>query len=117
MSDISSDYDLSKLYAGITMAGMASVAAMTATHLTGGLHYSWSSILPLAYGLMLCASSYVEEEHQFWYWVSSAWMLWLFFRQWVLDESLILNYQLRKGLARTARAGPQPLVQVWLRPY
>ena len=79
MSDTASDYNLPKLQAGIIVAGAASLAAFSASFSAIRIRNVGASILPLAYGVMLFASSYVEEEHHFWYWVSSAWILWLFF--------------------------------------
>jgi len=31
----------------------------------------------IAYGIMMFASSYVEEEQQFWYWACSGWLVFL----------------------------------------
>ena len=37
----------------------------------------WITLVGIAYGAMMFASSYVEEEQQFWYWVTSSWLGWL----------------------------------------
>ena len=37
--------------------------------------------LQLAYSVTMFASSYVEEEHQFWFWIASAWLVSLLIRQ------------------------------------
>jgi ethanolaminephosphotransferase len=42
----------------------------------------WSfPLMSLLYCIMMFASSYVEEEHHFWYWMASAWFMALFFKQ------------------------------------
>jgi len=41
----------------------------------------------IAYGMMMFASSYVEEEQQFWYWACSGWLGILAIRTYVQDTS------------------------------
>jgi len=35
------------------------------------------AFVTIAYGFMMFASSYVEEEQQFWYWICSGWLAFL----------------------------------------
>ena len=44
---------------------------------------SWLLTATIAYGLMMFASSFVEEEQQFWYWMMSAWSGWVFLKQYL----------------------------------
>jgi ethanolamine phosphate transferase 2 subunit G len=80
LSGTASNYDLVKMSAGIAVTLASSLLAVISIP-TGMFH-------PLASGLaftltVLChsatmfASSYVEEEHQFWYWVLSGWLMYL----------------------------------------
>ena len=80
MSSTASNYDLSRLGTGIGLAALASVAGIAAvstalreTQVTG----LWTSFVFAAYGVMMFASSYIEEEQHFWYWASSSWLGWL----------------------------------------
>lgn len=41
----------------------------------------------LAHGVMMFASSYVEEEQQFWYWACSGWLVFLAVRAYVPNAS------------------------------
>ena len=78
MSSMASNYDMPKLYIGQAIAAIAAIAsAMVVVSL--GAHRDGQilpfSLLTLAYGAMMYASSYVEEEQHFWYWCSSIWLL------------------------------------------
>ncbi|KAI2463939.1 alkaline phosphatase-like protein [Annulohypoxylon bovei var. microspora] len=83
MSSMASNYDMFMLgYGGLTTA-LASIAAMyvikTSTSMTASSLAPFVLITAL-YGIMMFASSYVEEEHHFWYWTTSAWLLYLAIR-------------------------------------
>ena len=84
MSSTASNYNLSRLGIGIGFAALASFASIVSVFtalfenpVTG----LWTSLLFVAYGTMMFASSYVEEEQQFWYWASSSWLGWLFLKR------------------------------------
>ncbi|KAI9040880.1 mannose-ethanolamine phosphotransferase LAS21 [Aspergillus affinis] len=81
MSSAASDYDIRSLYIGICITGVAvwlSFAPMQ--HLLCEYKRSGAFLLfaVLSYSGMMFASSYVEEEQQFWYWVSMAWTVFLY---------------------------------------
>jgi ethanolaminephosphotransferase len=78
MSNTASNYDITKLIIGQVVATAASALALGAAAPT--LSHCLISATPfllitLAYGIMIFASSYVEEEQHFWYWATSAWLL------------------------------------------
>jgi ethanolaminephosphotransferase len=77
MSAMASNYDMVKLVLGPVIAGLACVLA-TAALLRTSTPDEQSNLglgaITLAYGVMMFASSYVEEEQHFWYWATTAWM-------------------------------------------
>lgn len=78
-----SNYDLNMM-----AAGMVFVFIACAVSLVGLVPILESSSPPnltllsvaLSYALMMFASSYVEEEHNFWYWIASGWFFALFLK-------------------------------------
>jgi ethanolaminephosphotransferase len=83
MSSTASNYDMYKLTAGEVIASLAAVLALGAAIPT--LARSFVSAIPfltitIAYGIMMFASSYVEEEQHFWYWATSGWLALLSFK-------------------------------------
>lgn len=84
MSHTASNYNLTRLGLGVAAAAIALLMAFTAS--LPALRESSSTgllfiVLTLAYGGMMFASSYVEEEQHFWYWCSSGWLAWLLLRR------------------------------------
>ena len=84
MSSTASNYDLPSLTIGIILCVLAAVAsfmtsfpALLESKITGAV----ASFTLILHGVMMFASSYIEEEHHFWYWVSSAWLMWLLCKQ------------------------------------
>jgi ethanolaminephosphotransferase len=77
MSSMASNYDMSKLVLGQGLAVVALLCSVSAA--VSLLKYSKASLVPLSaiavsYGIMMFASSYVEEEQHFWYWTSTLWL-------------------------------------------
>jgi ethanolaminephosphotransferase len=83
MSSTASNYDMFKLTAGQLVASLAAIMALGAA--IPILTHSFVSCIPflvftVAYGIMMFASSYVEEEQHFWYWATSGWLALLSFK-------------------------------------
>ena len=80
MSGMASNYDVDGLiYGGIITAAAVStagVATVMSTKLTIR-NFVPFSLITVLYGVMMFASSYVEEEHHFWYWTSTIWLAYL----------------------------------------
>ncbi|KZF21265.1 alkaline phosphatase-like protein [Xylona heveae TC161] len=84
LSGTASNYNLTALSIGIALAAVAAGLAAYACLplLLNSVTFSIGfSAICLGYGIMMFASSYVEEEQHFWYWTSSAWMAYLFFQR------------------------------------
>jgi ethanolaminephosphotransferase len=82
MSSTASNYDIPKLVAGQTVIIIALFLGLGAAGPTLTIYFKTCSpllIITLLYGIMMFASSYVEEEQHFWYWASTAWLtiLWI----------------------------------------
>lgn len=83
MSSTASNYDISKLGFGLLVTGAAALLVLPAicndckrSNYTG----VFLAFMIVGYGIMMFASSYVEEEQQFWYWICSGWLLYLHIR-------------------------------------
>ncbi|EOA89393.1 uncharacterized protein SETTUDRAFT_176074 [Exserohilum turcica Et28A] len=88
MSSTASNYNVPRLFMGTGLALLISCLAYFTLPsfkpvTPAGIYFSLSLIL---YTVLMFASSYVEEEHNFWYWATSGWLLCLFFtnirREW-----------------------------------
>ncbi|KAL8861357.1 MAG: hypothetical protein Q9178_002229 [Gyalolechia marmorata] len=86
MSNTASNYSVGKLYAGTVIAGLVTLWTFFRSfpvllqNRTFGL---WFLLVTLAYGVTMFASSFVEEEHQYWYLIASTWLWWLGMKQYV----------------------------------
>ncbi|KAI1409555.1 alkaline phosphatase-like protein [Hypoxylon sp. FL1857] len=97
MSSMASNYDMSMLAYGGSVAALASIAAIYAVATSTPTRASSLApfvLITLLYGIMMFASSYVEEEQHFWYWSTSAWLLYLAIRSTskATRESLMLGF-------------------------
>ncbi|KAI1456758.1 alkaline phosphatase-like protein [Annulohypoxylon moriforme] len=83
MSSVASNYDMSMLAYGGLATALASILAIyvmaTSTSATTS-RLAPFGLITMVYGIMMFASSYVEEEQHFWYWATSAWLFYLTIR-------------------------------------
>ncbi|ESZ94512.1 hypothetical protein SBOR_5092 [Sclerotinia borealis F-4128] len=101
MSGTASNYDVKKLITGQVVAALALVMVAVAArpfivnHFKAGIPFI---AICLSYGIMMFASSYVEEEQHFWYWTTTGWLFLLSIKNirrqshplWLLTISSIL---------------------------
>jgi ethanolaminephosphotransferase len=78
LSGTASNYNLDKMYAGIAIAVLGVALAVTSilsAHVKLDLGTLANNTISLTYGATMFASSYVEEEQQFWYWAVGSWLI------------------------------------------
>ncbi|KAF2715075.1 alkaline phosphatase-like protein [Pleomassaria siparia CBS 279.74] len=80
MSSTASNYDVSRLFLGTFLAFLSfGLTFLTLPKLRRISSAAIAYTLTLSlYGILMFASSYVEEEHNFWYWATSGWFFYLF---------------------------------------
>lgn len=84
MSSTASSYDIPRMITGVVVAALALVLSF------GSFPNLWPptsagicfGFVCLFYGVMMFASSYVEEEQHFWYWLTPAWVVFLAAKHW-----------------------------------
>jgi ethanolamine phosphate transferase 2 subunit G len=77
LSSMASNYDAARLAQGGAIAALSVILALLACF--GSFSGPASAVTPYAaitalYGIMMFASSYVEEEQHYWYWSTTAWL-------------------------------------------
>ncbi|KAJ9134463.1 GPI ethanolamine phosphate transferase 2 [Pleurostoma richardsiae] len=83
MSSMASNYDMPRLVLGQLAAWLSVACAVASVYACFGEipHSSLPfALITLGYGVMMFASSYVEEEHHFWYWSSTAWLAFISYK-------------------------------------
>jgi ethanolaminephosphotransferase len=77
MSGMASNYNMPRLILGQGLAAASVIAAvLSASLIVRGSRSTviYFAFVTIAYGIMMFASSYVEEEQHFWYWTATAWL-------------------------------------------
>lgn len=100
MSDTASSYDIPRMMAGIVIAALSLVSAIVSfpslwPPSSAGMFFAAVS---LGYGVMMFASSYVEEEQHFWYWLTPAWAF-------ILTAKALLRKTDKRQMLKVAATG------------
>ncbi|KAI1429342.1 alkaline-phosphatase-like protein [Xylaria sp. FL1777] len=80
MSGMASNYDIDRLTLGgiVTVVAISAAGVATAMSTKSPIHnFGPFALITILYGVMMFASSYVEEEQHFWYWTTTAWLFYL----------------------------------------
>ena len=77
MSSTASSYDIPRMSMGMAISAIALLLAVVSVPSiwppsSAGVFFGITTLL---YGIMMFASSYVEEEQHFWYWLTPAWVV------------------------------------------
>jgi ethanolaminephosphotransferase len=82
LSSTASSYDVPRMVAGVVIASASLILAVLAfpTFWPPSLAGGTLTMTTLLYGVMMFATSYVEEEQHFWYWITPAWITFLAIR-------------------------------------
>ncbi len=113
MSGTASNYNLWRLYAGIGFASLAGTTALSLSArvvLDAGFTGLWMTSIAIFYGIMMFASSYVEEEQQFWYWATSSWLGWLIVKASVHSQILLSDFYTNHPSHRGTKDGVLPSI-------
>lgn len=87
LSMAASNYNLNWMSAGIVVTLLAlalsvfSFAPLVEKSMLANVFFP---VITLAYGIMMFASSYVEEEHHFWYWIASGWFIAIYVKGYII---------------------------------
>jgi ethanolaminephosphotransferase len=90
LSIAASNYDLRMMTGGMIVMLVASVVSAAKLYplLGDSSLANWSFLaITLSYVGMMFASSYVEEEQNFWYWIACGWLMALFLKQYVSSRA------------------------------
>lgn len=92
LSSTASSYDVPRMAAGVVIASVSLILAVLAfpTFWPPSLASGALTLTTLLYGVMMFATSYVEEEQHFWYWITPAWLTFLAIRSLQQGNKLFL---------------------------
>lgn len=102
LSGAASNYGLGSMQMGIALSAVAlllCVPSFTRGALQAGFDGIFLIFIMLMYAITMFASSYVEEEHQFWYWTLGGWLLLLHFKDGRYTTTYLLSGQMATFLA------------------
>jgi ethanolaminephosphotransferase len=80
MGGAASNYDIPRMATGISLAAIAftsSVVDVLGRFSPKNVDVLVFLALNVVYGVMMFASSYVEEEQHFWFWAAAGWLAYL----------------------------------------
>ncbi|KAI5208717.1 alkaline phosphatase-like protein [Aureobasidium subglaciale] len=80
LSTTASSYNVERLIAGAAVSAVSLILAIVSIQrvwppTSAGLGFT---LITALYGVMMFATSYVEEEQHFWYWATAAWLAYLY---------------------------------------
>ncbi|KAI1844123.1 hypothetical protein JX265_013772 [Neoarthrinium moseri] len=129
MSSMASTYDTTRLLEGGGVALISILLALASSVMVvrGPVPSLCAfALISLLYGIMMFASSYVEEEQHFWYWAASAWLVYLVHKgslRWtptfvLTTLAVLVSMRLVRGWNQTGQkfAGSPDIVKIFLTP-
>jgi ethanolaminephosphotransferase len=80
MSGTASNYDIPRLTLGTVLAFVVCILSYFSLPALRPITFAgiYTTFIFVLYAVLMFASSYVEEEHNFWYWATSGWFMLLF---------------------------------------
>jgi len=83
MSSVASNYNMLRLFLGIALAGIAVSSCLSYMLLEEMISPDSLTFFGIvtSFSSMMFASSYVEEEQRFWYWITGVWTMYLICRR------------------------------------
>ncbi|KAE9970373.1 hypothetical protein BLS_004955 [Venturia inaequalis] len=126
MSSTASNYDVSRLVSGTTLVTLSFILTfivLLTDSTSMGIDSLFFLIINVLYGAMMFASSYVEEEQHFWYWITGGWVAYLAFRKsqklYIYAVGLLLCHRITQRWNQTGQkfAGAPDIVHDVMMPY